>query len=141
MKSKMDLKKELAEVVAEKKALTAARRAIKAVPYATRGPSAHNDMLRLGATASYTKEAVRTRQLAYVFVRGLQYWQQERFAREPVDVCGVAATAEVDVAVIEAWVRAPISAEARTAYEEHLLRCRQVEGERRQRLREMRRAA
>lgn len=130
MKSKSEIKVELAAAVAAKKDATRARRAIKCIPMKERTAEQHTEMLRLWGEAGACKERVRGLQLAYAFVRGRPYWTQERHARRPLKKSlgygWLASAAGVSVEVIQEWVEAPVSAEALVAFEEHLLRAREA---------------
>lgn len=145
MKTMSEIKKSLGDEVATKKSLTAARRDIKRVPMSERSPERHGEMLRLLGEAGACKERVRVLQLAYAFARGRVYWTQERHSLYPVKKTigygAIAHRAGVSPEVIQEWVEAPVSAESKVAFEEHLLRAREAEYARRQAVRATRIAA
>lgn len=133
MKSKTEIKTELAGAVARKMEITRERLALKRVPFKVRTPQQHADMLRCWWRGSDAKEAARVLQLAYAFVRGLPYWWQERSTKADAEGIAVAIAAAADVTAEEvlAWLKAPVSTEDRAAFEAHLARAREAELERR----------
>lgn len=135
MKTKNEIKTELANLVARKKELTRARLAIKRIPFSERPAEKHREMLSLGNEASIQKESIRICQLAYAFVRGRSYWSQERHTIHPaaIYVRSIARETGASEVEVEAWLKAPVSDEERAAFEAHTARAREQARQRRRR--------
>lgn len=119
VKTKIEIKTELAGLVARKVELTESRLAIKRIPFKERTSEQHREMLCLGSDASDVKDLIRHVQLAYAFVRGMPYWKQERHAKDKPSVYRLAADAGVEREVIEAWLSATPDEVALAAHDAH----------------------
>lgn len=119
MKTKIELKMELARLVARKMELTRARVALKRIPFKDRTPEQHAEMMHLWSECSIQKEQIRYTSLAYAFVRGKRYWHVERrvHERHRAWARGIANYAEADEASVKAWLSEEPSAEERAAWE------------------------
>jgi hypothetical protein len=125
MKSKNELKSELAVQVAAKIQNTHERRALKAVPFAVRTSEQHTMMLRKWWTNSDLKEAIRHLGLAYAFVRGRSYWVTERSCIDGPNAVVIASLADVTAEEVLAWLEVRPSQEELDAYEQHLATSRE----------------
>jgi hypothetical protein len=120
VKTKIEIKEEMAAEVAKKVALTKDRLAIKRVPFSERSPESHQRMLWLGNEATCQKETCRFLQLAYAFVRGVPYWVQERYAKDLPYARTLAQYAGVEESEIQAWLDAPVDDEERASFEHYV---------------------
>lgn len=117
MRTKSEIKTELASFVARKMELTRGRLALKCIPFKERTAEQHREMLHLGSEASVQKEMIRHLQLAYAFVRGLPYWRQERRAKDTPYAPTIASYAGVEKDAIVAWLAAEPDASELAAHD------------------------
>lgn len=122
MKTKIEMKSQMAEYVGRKMEITTERVAIKRVPFSERTEEAHRQLMWLWSEARSTKEDIRLTQLAYAFVRGRRYWEVERHCRDgnAPSAFSIAHCCEAEKAEVEAWLKAPVPDEEVAAYQAHL---------------------
>jgi hypothetical protein len=122
MKTKIEMKNQMAECVGRKKQITAERVEIKKVPFSQRAEEAHRQLMWLWSEARSAKEDIRLTQLAYAFVRGRRYWEVERHCRDgnAPSAYSIAYSCGAEKADVEAWLKAPVTDEEVAAYQAHL---------------------
>lgn len=122
MKTKNELKMELARLVARKVELTRARVALKRIPFKDRTAEQHAEMMHLWSECSIQKEQIRYTALAYAFVRGRRYWHVERDVHEQHRpwAKGIANYAEADEIAVKLWLAEEPTPEERASWAAHL---------------------
>lgn len=122
VKTKSELKTELARLVACKVELTRSRVALKRIPFKDRTSAQHSEMMRLWGECSFQKEEIRYTALAYAFVRGVRYWHVERDVHEQhsASARAIASHAGADEAAVKLWLADVPTPEERESWKAHL---------------------
>jgi hypothetical protein len=121
MKTKTEMKAELASVVARKVEATKARMEYKRATDGKRG-SYDSRLCELWSDCRSAGEEARFAGLAYAFVRGRRYWVAERTCRSGNGPSAylIAKIADAPEADVKAWLAVKPSAEETAAWEAHV---------------------
>lgn len=125
MKTKIEMKVELAELVTKKVQNTQERLTLKRIPFTERTVQQHRVMLGCWDEGRYLREQIRHAGLAYAFLRGRRYWEVERFTQDGPLATLIAANADVTAEEIQAWLEVKPSEAELAAYAEHLQRAKE----------------
>lgn len=121
MKTKIEMKAELATVVARKREATRARMEYKRATAGSRGP-VDSTLNAYWTDCRCAKEDARFAGLAYAFVRGRRYWTTERTCREGNQPSAylIAKIADAPEADVKAWLAVKPTAEEVAVWEAHV---------------------